>query len=520
MTPSPAFTHEQDGHPLRALDVLDRVGATPPPEAPTPWEPVIPLTPRRLLPPFPLGTLPGWLRSMVDELTLALQVPPDLPAGLALAALAVAAGGRVDVQPVPGWIEPTNLYTVIALTPGSRKSPAFAAMTRPLYDAEQALCDATEAARIEAALIGRRARAQAEKAARLAETADNDPDAALAEAITAAQDAERHTDPPAPRLLADDLTPETAATLLATHDGRLGLLSAEGGCFATIAGTRYSASANLEPLLKAHAGDMMRIDRKGRPAERIDRPALTIAITTQPANLTAIAATPEARERGLLARFLYCLPANTVGTRAINPPPVSTATREAYERRLSQLVLDLHQLPERAALECSAEALAVLEDLQRWLEPRLHPETGDLAAVTDWASKMAGTAVRLAGLLHLAHHGTHGIGPPIDAPTMTDAVQLARYYLAHALAVFDTLTADPAVDGARRVLDWIARARPATFTRRELHRALESKRFARAADLDAPLALLTERGYLREHVHVNPKGGRPSLAYESHPDLR
>src|SRR6266540_1121174 len=128
--------------PLRAREVLGSVGATGSPERPAqgsqPWEPIIPLTPTRLLPPFPLDGFPTWLRAMVAEVTTALQVPTDLPATLGLAGLALAAGGRVDVSPVPGWVEPTNLYTVVALAPGSRKSPTFSAMTRPLYAAEQA----------------------------------------------------------------------------------------------------------------------------------------------------------------------------------------------------------------------------------------------------------------------------------------------------------------------------------------------------------------------------------------------
>ena len=248
-------------------------------------------------------------------------MPPDLPGALALAVVAVACGGRVDVTPLPGWVEPTNLYLVAALAPGSRKSATFTAMTRPLYDAEAALAAATAPARIEAELVARRARAQADKAARTAENAEGDPDAALAEAISTAQDAAAHIEHPEPRLLADDLTPETASTLLSDHGGRLALLSAEGGAFATVTGTRYSASPNMEPLLKAHAGDMIRVDRKGRPAERVDRPALTIGITTQPENLAEIAASPGARDRGLLARFLFALPENTVGGARSTPSP-------------------------------------------------------------------------------------------------------------------------------------------------------------------------------------------------------
>lgn len=44
--------------------------------------------------------------------------------------------------------------------------------------------------------------------------------------------------PVLPRLVADDVTPEAAASLLADHGGRLAIISAEGGIFDTMAG-RY-----------------------------------------------------------------------------------------------------------------------------------------------------------------------------------------------------------------------------------------------------------------------------------------
>lgn len=481
-----------------------------------PWEDALPLTPLRVRPPFPVDVLPPFLASMVAEVAEALQVPPDLPATLGLASVSVAAGGRVDVTPKRGRIEPTNLYTVVALAPGSRKSPTVSIMTRPLVAAERALCEATEPARVEASIMARRVREQAEKAA--AAAANDDSPETLAEAIAARARVNQYEEVHEPRLLADDLTPETAATLMARHDGRLALISAEGGSFATIAGTRYGASANLEPLLKAHAGDSIRVDRKGRDAERIERPALTIAITTQPDHLASIANTPEARERGLLARFLYSVPTNTVGRRKIDPDPVTEATQRAYEERLSRLVLDLALMRERVALEVTPEARAVLLDLEAWLEPRLDPERGDLAAVTDWASKMGGTALRLAGLLHMAHHGIDGLAEPITGDTMTGAVRVAHYYLAHTLAVFDTLTADPDLDAARRVVDWIKRHEPVTFTRRELHRGIKSRPLRKPEDLDPALRMLTEHGLIRE-LPLSTRGGRPSITYQPRPDL-
>lgn len=53
---------------------------------------------------------------------------------------------------------------------------------------------------------------------------------------------------------------------------------------------------------------------------------------------------------------------------------------------------------------------------------------------------------------------------------------------AHALAVFDLMGADPALDGARVVLQWIKREDKSEFTFRDCHQAHKS-RYRRAADL-------------------------------------
>jgi len=128
--------------------------------------------------------------------------------------------------------------------------------------------------------------------------------AAFDEVIGAAQIADGIEVPPIPRLLADDATPEAAASLLAEQGGTLAIISAEGGIFDIIAG-RYSpkAAPNMDLWLKGHSGDPLRVDRKGRPPEHIPRPALTLGLMIQPTVLGAIAANHQFRGRGFLARI-------------------------------------------------------------------------------------------------------------------------------------------------------------------------------------------------------------------------
>ncbi|GAA1554507.1 YfjI family protein [Kribbella lupini] len=485
----------------------------------------VPLRTDRLLRPFPVEVFPGWLADQVTAVAEATQTPLDLAASVALACLSTAAGGRVLVKVDRSWTEQVNLYTVTALPPGSRKSPVFRAMTSPLSAAEDALRELVAEQRVEAELASRVAWARAEQLAKKAEVAQANPTEALADATAAAKEATGIVVPELPRLMTDDVTPESCISLLAAHGGRMAVLSAEGDVFATLTGTRYSAAPNLGVFLKGHAGDKLQVDRKGRPAETIERPALTLGVTTQPGTLAGLAAMPGFRDRGVLARILYSLPANTVGSRNNQAEPVSEAVETTYADALRTLVLvlagDQYSNPDDGPrqLDLTPDARQVLLEFQDWLEPRLDPRTGQLAPITDWASKLAGATVRLSALLHVAHTFHHGYAQPITDDTMRAAEAVGRYYLDHALAVYDLMgRSDPDLDDARTVLDWIRKRGLDIFTRRDALRGLQGNRFATAKDLDPALTLLTEHGHIRPRLtQTTSKGGRPSTTYEVHP---
>jgi predicted DNA-binding transcriptional regulator AlpA len=80
--------------------------------------------------------------------------------------------------------------------------------------------------------------------------------------------------------------------------------------------------------------------------------------------------------------------------------------------------------------------------------------------------------------------------------------------------------ADPVLDDARHILDWITRTRADAFTRRDLFTALDRKRFAKVTDLDPALDLLEAHGHIRrapEPDRVGRAGRPPSPTYHVHP---
>ena len=302
------------------------------------WGEMVPLKAAASVEAFPVDTLPTLMAEYVEYEATATQTPPDLASMLVLAVIATVAAGTVQVEVRPGWIEPVNLYAAVALPPGARKSAVFHDVTRPLVDFDRSEVERMRPQILEdttAKKVAERAREHAEAAA--GKAGPDQAQAALVEAQAAAMNAAKLTVAAQPRLLADDITPEALSTLLAdTPYDRQTVLSPDGGLFQMMAG-RYQNGPNLDVYLKGHAGDEIRIDRKSRDPEFVRRPAVTLGLAIQPEVLRALDDRPGFRGRGLLARFLYSLPVNTVGTRTVCPRPMDPVLKGLYAARITAI---------------------------------------------------------------------------------------------------------------------------------------------------------------------------------------
>ncbi len=122
-----------------------------------------------------------------------------------------------------------------------------------------------------------------------------------------------------PRLTTADATPESLVGLLADQGGRIAAVSAEAGVFDSLGG-RYTKTANIEALLMAWGGDEILIDRRGRPPERVEKPALTLVASIQPYALRTLVGRR-------LRRAGHARPGAVVaGTRPRRNPPVGGPT--------------------------------------------------------------------------------------------------------------------------------------------------------------------------------------------------
>ena len=306
-------------------------------------------------------------------------------------------------------------------------------------------------------------------------------------------------------------------------------LSAEGGVFDMIAGRYTNGAPNFDVYLKAHAGDTIPVDRVARPAEHVTSPALTIGLTIQPDVLRGLAERPGFRGRGLLARFLFCLPPSGIGHRKTITEPVHPGERATYQR----IILDLFRYfdsrsrsmgldpmagncrtsPTPLILTLTADAAGLLRAFRTETEHELGVG-GRFAFLGDWAGKLCGTVARIAGILHMvkqAHEQSQGQSwnTEVSADIMRAALTIGGYLANHALVAFEFMGGDPTHEAATHALAWIDRKEKTQFSLRDAHQALKG-RYRDVTEVRNALSVLEEHGYVRQICgQPDHKQGRP-----------
>ena len=473
----------RDGPPVDLESLIGPPAATGPTQD-DPWDTPEPLAGQIQPTPFPTHIFPQWIADQINLAATEMQCPPDLPAMLAITGLSIAAAGKARVHVAATWYEPLNTYLVTGLKPGENKSPNVKLMLGPLDEWEQHLQQATEdeRGRVETKLkVLTKQYNRATDKGELAEAlAIHDEMAALPSTV-------------APRIIADDATPEKLADLLSQHRGRMAIVSTEGGVFSLMTG-RYSDKSNLDVYLMAWSGDTIRIDRIGREGAVIRNPSLTVGLTVQPSVIQKLADVPELRGRGLTARFMYSVPQSRVGHRNMGQtarPDMNVIA--AYRDHLWHIADGLYRNEEPDTIELSDGAYRLLVEWRQDLELRRIPG-GDIAHMVEWSIKLESTVIRLAGLLHIAHG--HRLTAPISPDIMANAITCGHYWLVHSRIAHELWIPDPVTMNAARILDWAIETQRAKFTIRDAygcHRAA----MPTATDALEPIQLLIDKGWVR-----------------------
>lgn len=466
-------------------------------------------------PDIPAHWLPGIFGQFAADLAQASETPEALSVMTILGVLSTVLAKQLIVSPTAGWNEPVNIYTLIALPPANHKSLVVSACTEPLWqwEKEQRIQRELEIKRQRSArkTEERMIEALRVKAAKLEDKAEQHR---LLETIIQ-QELALTPVSVLPVLFTNDATPESLTHLVAEQGGRLAIFSDEGGILETLAGLYSHGAANIDILLKGIDGGAVRVHRKDRSA--ILNPYLTVALTVQPVVLQNMAEKKVYAGKGVLERFLYVLPKSHLGFRTHNTPPLSPDIQAAYHHQLTTL---LHALPpidhlataSPQTLSLSPPAYAAWRAFQSALEVQLRPD-GVLGSYPGWGGKLAGFALRLAGLLQVAEQGISL--QPIAETTMQTALALACALKEHALAVFHLMGRNSKGEDAQAVWQWIQGHPRASFTQAEIRWALRNKKYGQSDRLVKALSILQERHLISAPVKLATR--KPTTVYRVNP---
>ena len=488
--------------------------AVPAIEPPSWPDPILPGTLRT--PQIPPEVLPSWLADMARAVSESTQTPPALAVMSALAVLATVLHRRFEVAPFgDSYTEPLALWTLSASPSGTRKSAVLNAMLGPLVHWEKLLRDRMRSDIAKANATRAVAKKRIE---RLLQDAAKAKEPSEREAIRAEVEREETEMPEeirAPRLFTGDTTAERLQAMLVEHGERMAVHSDEAGIFLIMAGIYNGGAANIDVFLQGHAGTPMRVDRAGRSAH-VDKPALSFGLMLQPDVMAEVAGSSRFRGSGLLARFLYAMPASNVGRRDVRKhTPIPEEVADEYKLYLHGLLRGVPgELEEPKVLTLSDAAREAWLDLAEEVE-RQQGEGGRYESISDWTSKLPGAVARIAALLELAQTGLEAVEVSFDA--MNKALVLGRLLIPHAQAAFGLLGTDAVDNDASAILKWARANELGEFTRRECQKAQEG-RFRSMDRLQKALARLEHQDVVREFKRHN-KGAPPTTAYKVNPKV-
>lgn len=476
-------------------------------------------------PDFPAEHLSPWLRDFVEGTAVEMQAPLAIPAMVALAVVSTAVAGKIAVHVRGNWTVNVNIYTVIVAGSSEMKTPVYQPALAPLEQWEDDQRTATKAKFVE--IKNKKANLEARLAeARKGVTKPKGADATGAEAETERLARELADLPEArvPQLIANDVTEEALGVLLAENGSRMAVLADEGGPFRNMAG-RYqkNGASSFEIYKHAHNGGTVRVNRIGRGPINSPNACLTLGVMMQPSALLGLGSVPEFRGEGLLARILYAVPVTFVGERDMRSKPLSVEAAARYRDHVRALLeietnLDPKGRPCAHVLDLEADAREAHTCFMEEIEPRLG-EHGDLYDISDWAGKLRGQVIKIAGLLYMAERAGRTWGEPIPLETMLKAITITKdFFIPNAQVAFERIGGGVAASLAQRIMKMIKRGGRPEYTKRELHRLVKSA-VKKVGDLDEPLRLLIEWGVLRDQGRRATGGAPGGPFYEVNPAL-
>lgn len=396
-----------------------------------PFQPILPVpgsfTPQRV----ELTLL--WRSS--HELSQKCQVPLDLTVLTLLGGISMVAQGRYALKMPYGGIKPITTYVLGVAGSGDGKTPLFDSVLNPIQEVQREqrrewrkrldthMGDLEEWRTKEKVLTSAIYRKQTKGG-----TAESERQS-LRELY------QRRPEPPREfRLLIEDTTPEALFLGLEKAIPTAALATDEAEIF--FKGAMNRARSHINSLW---SGGSTVITRATKDDIVLDDARLMLLLMVQPGVLQKYMERQgqQARDSGMLARFLVCAPLSLRGQRFYSlQPSLTWDAWEQAEARLTTLArenLILVKAPDtpREVLEFTPEGAACWVQVANEIERQMG-QGGYFEACPDHGSKLVENIARVAALIHLFEEYEGNITPE----TVLMAMDITLYYSGHFMQVF------------------------------------------------------------------------------------
>lgn len=411
--------------------------------------------------PYPVDALGPVLGPALAAIRGTVQAPAPLIAQSLLGATSLAAQAHANVI-IDGRVMPLSLFLITIGASGERKTGVDTLALNPVLARQRELVDAHKGASVD-----HKAAARLWELAEAAAIKEKVVDLSGVRAGRKAKEqalkslGEQPPEPPLlPNLLAGDPTSEGLFKLFAAGQPSLGLFSDEGALF--VGGHALARDARLRTI-----GALSKL-WDGRPLDRVrggdgasilyDR-RLSMHLMMQPLVASELLADPIYTDQGFLARVLLSWPDSTAGARLYRDvDPYKDARIGRYWQALTDLLRRPYPLREQTRNELQPRNIPLSGPAKtEWIKyfdgiEKMLGAGGKLECIRGFASKAAEHAARIAGVLAM-------VGDPaateIDLRCVQAGILLLDYYLTETLRIQDAGVADPDLQLAQRLLDWL-----------------------------------------------------------------
>jgi hypothetical protein len=382
----------------------------------TPSTPILEELPKA--PAFPVDALPVGTRRFVKEAAKAIGCPPELVAVPMLGSLCAGIGASRVVQLKRGWQESATLFLATVAPPGSKKTPAAKAATRPAWDRQAELKNEYREEREAYEAEYRQWEADKRQTPK-GEPLPEPPD-----------------EPSMKRTVVEDTTVEALQSVLAANPrGVLVTRDELAGWARSMDQYKSGKGADRQFWLGVWSNQSVAVDRKGNAEPTIlEKPWLSVVGSIQPNVLPDLAS---GREDGLLDRFLFAYP-EPQRTRLSDDhiSPEASGQVEHLYGKLASLEMredeDGEAIP--GVIPLSVDAWEVFKEVANDLQDEMHAPGFPIRLQGVW-SKMEAYLARLALILALCRVADKGGDEQVEARDVLMASGLVNYFKAHARRV-------------------------------------------------------------------------------------